>query len=405
MNNKIVGLKTVSLALGCAMGLFASCSSEDNVAIINNVPEAARGEVIKLSAACPAVTTRGVGSVGDLEESEKNVWMGNPLHIYAIAKDADDFTYPFQDTDHYVPTILLGGERDEYQGQLGYAPYEANEGDINLFSGSQSAMCYYPLVGTYRFMGFHIDDAEVKSARVSDKRSSIDVEVEFDGSQDIMTAYDPKDYTTRTAREGKKPNLVFNHELTRLVFYIVAGEQYAIDTGVEYVPSTEERLQEIKAAEAADSDFIRRQGVLMEDICLIGQYNRGVLRVSCGGVSWLPKTDSQADLKAVIEEKKGSPAVDEPVAVGELLVNPEINYLATFTMAEYLDKDGAVVKEDARKKVYSNIRIAPPSGENEFKAGTSYDVKITVYSMEPIEVTASLTGWKSGGEVNLIPDD
>ena len=60
-------------------------------------------------------------------------------------------------------------------------------------------------------------------------------------------------------------------------------------------------------------------------------------------------------------------------------------------------------------------RIIPPKDNNEsfdketgtyrFKAGYSYVVKIAVYGMQPIEVSASIEGWKVGGDIVIDPDD
>ena len=41
----------------------------------------------------------------------------------------------------------------------------------------------------------------------------------------------------------------------------------------------------------------------------------------------------------------------------------------------------------------------------EFKAGASYNVYITIYGFEKIEVTAVLTAWEDGGDIETDIED
>ena len=40
-----------------------------------------------------------------------------------------------------------------------------------------------------------------------------------------------------------------------------------------------------------------------------------------------------------------------------------------------------------------------------FAVGKSYNINVTVYGNQPIEVTAELTGWISGDDVEVNPED
>ena len=40
-----------------------------------------------------------------------------------------------------------------------------------------------------------------------------------------------------------------------------------------------------------------------------------------------------------------------------------------------------------------------------FEAGKQYNVTITVYGLEEVEVTAHLTGWEDGGDITIDPDE
>lgn len=409
MQMKNTGLQSAFWALWCLLGLSVSCSSDGMEEIIDNVPEQARGERIRLSATCPSIdviTRLGVGGVGDLaSNADSNVWKSNPLHVYAIFKDATDLSLPYQDENHYCPTILLGGERKEYLGQLGYAPYMKNSGEIDLYSGDIMATAYYPIVGTYHFSGFHIDDAEA-SAKMTDYNSAIRVDVKYDGTQDIMIATDTANYTTRTARAGKHPNLKFEHQLTRLIFYVVAGNEKAAVRDFEIKTDSVRAI--IDSVKKVDTTFLTKQGVILDSVIVKNQYNTGYVHVNCDSATWHfnnGQNDSKADFLVNMHERIGGKKAKEALKVGDMLVNPEDIYEADFAISEYIDQLGFIVDNEHKKRHYNNIRIAPPKPELTFKPGTSYDVTITVYALENIIVTASLTGWKDGGQIDLVPDD
>lgn len=43
--------------------------------------------------------------------------------------------------------------------------------------------------------------------------------------------------------------------------------------------------------------------------------------------------------------------------------------------------------------------------DNSFEAGKNYNVNITVYGLEEIEIKASLTAWEDGGDITIDPDE
>ena len=43
--------------------------------------------------------------------------------------------------------------------------------------------------------------------------------------------------------------------------------------------------------------------------------------------------------------------------------------------------------------------------KGQFLAGESYNINITVYSFQRIEVNAELTPWTDGGDINIAPGD
>ena len=45
-----------------------------------------------------------------------------------------------------------------------------------------------------------------------------------------------------------------------------------------------------------------------------------------------------------------------------------------------------------------------PEGATKFEAGYSYKVKIVIYGLEEVKITAELEDWKEGGSTVLDPD-
>ena len=45
------------------------------------------------------------------------------------------------------------------------------------------------------------------------------------------------------------------------------------------------------------------------------------------------------------------------------------------------------------------------TGTFKFLPGFQYTVKIAVYGLSPIKVTANISNWKEGGDIFINPDD
>lgn len=395
---------TIALCALLGAGIASACS-DTVIDDVNNLPNDMRGEMVRLNASCPDIMTqtRGVGSVGDMISSATNVWKRNELHIYSIFKGASDLSIPFQDVDQFVPTVLIGGKNYNYLGHVGYAPYNENSGSIDMFGENNKSTAYYPIVGTYHFVGFHIDDAKAE-ARLSDDNTSIIVDVDYDGSQDIMVASDTADYTTRTARAGKHPNLKFTHELTRLSFYVVAGDSTAVMRDFNAPNDSVQHL--IDSIKAEKPEFQSKQGVLIDGVKVKSQCHNGYLRINCDSATWHFNKKDLKDFVLNIPEKKGAEKTKMAYKVADMLVTPDIVYIADIDLVEYIDQSGDIIGGgNYFKRTYKNIKIAPPKDAIGFLPGYSYDIKVTVYALEKIEITSSLAGWQDGGNIDVTPDE
>lgn len=248
---------------------------------------------IKLGVSSPSIKTedtRGVGTIGDLDtHPETNIWHKEKLFLYAINVAAADLSIDTINTEAGIPTFLFGGRGNNYLGFLGYAPDGENSGTIELDPEADPTINprYYSLNGAYNFYGYHVDDAIVGDATISEDKKTIIIPVEFDGSQDILTGmavpsvddkkamihalfqnqkiqndwdsyidgngeflestteYEreiieeelTKMYSSYSARRGVQPSIKFEHQLSRLTFKTLAGDKNAIVRDCTLEPS------------------------------------------------------------------------------------------------------------------------------------------------------------------------
>lgn len=247
-----------------AAGLLTSCSSDDNIAG-ENAPAIVDNdnvrEAIKLGIGATTEVTRGQGTVGDIAGQDGNVWKGEKINIFMFKKgtlllskttDPDISTYPapiYNNTLMTTPNgnasglaleVLPGNETPDGRVKLRYYPIEKYVDQDELHDNRKAD-----------FWGYFIDDAAVdnEGAPVAigvptgvDDEDATQVTVPFiiDGSQDLMTAKTKalgdeqiaalgegenagNYFSAYAARRDIQPELVFNHELTRLIFEFEGG--------------------------------------------------------------------------------------------------------------------------------------------------------------------------------------
>ena len=236
-----------------------------------------------------SVGTRGAGTVGDIAGSKDNVWHSEQLYIYAVNRYAQDLNSEFVDDEHQIPTFLKGGWLQQspkfdkitpWGGDPAIAPAGHTDGTIE-FKDSAVVYRYYPLNGAYNFMGYHLDDAKILSSGITADNSAIEINLELDGTQDIMLGkarlsaqdtvrfirslinsslldeadmsryYDAdnhkladgltdeekrviekelneRHYSSYSNRRDIMPKIDFHHQLSRITFQVVGGNENAV---------------------------------------------------------------------------------------------------------------------------------------------------------------------------------
>lgn len=264
-------------ALVAGLGMLASCSNDDVVAVNGGAPGIAENGLVpvELGISGPSVSVqkRGIGTVGDITGEAGNVWKGESLNLLMLqrseaesAPDAGDaVTWDFSQWS-YTPD---GGGPEvtvvNFANVAVTTPTDAAAGALSW--ASETTPKYYPNEGTHDFFAYHIDDAATiykNAAADTDGTPNADFMVrdstvapdaspsikyvwfKIDGSQDLMAglaenmegepdAQTNAGFSAQTARAGVKPNINMQHLLTRFTFTVLGADDSAQGIEVEKI--------------------------------------------------------------------------------------------------------------------------------------------------------------------------
>lgn len=193
MNIKIntIMKKLFLFATIAAAGLFASCSSTDDA--ISDAPnsaevEGADGErqAIQIGIGnLVSVTTRGTGTVGDVESATAannptSRWAGQSLHAFMFTKGAAVYSQGNNPEFQYIPStldiaksdgadlynnteLIAPGSAENLIPEMG-AAHDSNSGYAMIKGG---AIQYYPNEGNFDFFAYHGDNAVTQPAAIT----------------------------------------------------------------------------------------------------------------------------------------------------------------------------------------------------------------------------------------------
>lgn len=451
--------------VAAAAAMLAACSSHEDVSDANPAGVDGYGETdpveIVFGVSSSAVQTRGAGTVGGLEgEDDKNVWNSQPLYIYMTKKNSSAAGKPatmvlatyspaggqstslYEDAPVFAPNGMITG------------PVEAQNHDVK----------YYPLTGEYDFWGYYLGEssfsanhnaptlADANRATASDAETAAMYlqTFEIDGTQDIMqgkavlSAQDSTNldivagednsskeryYSSYSARRGVQPNIYFNHLLTRFTFNVKPGNASTAGKGV---------YDENTNTFAPDS---LRKAVKVESIKLYS-HTKGDLMVAytpdaIAAGQPIIKFDKTLDSVALVLKQRDTTATAlaelqnlEPVSldsvadkydatksfnfdgashtIGDaLLVEPDLD---SITVEITLSQEVVINSETKGTEVRTQVLTKKLSAKNlnadgKFLQGHSYEVNITAFGYENIEIYATLVPWKDGGSIDENTDE
>lgn len=448
-----------------ALAMMASCTNEDNLVVdpVNPTPDAEDKVAITLGIDAPSVNAtlggRSTGSVGDVAdpqgtaaENKKNKWNGQQLYIAMFEKGTTNIA-------EVDGTEVLTFDNHQYYAPRGTENTES--GDIRIYNSPLTnnndegvlQYEYYPVSGQYDFYGYHVDDAGgTTSTEAPLKVTGIQIK----GWQDIMGArtkefteanYKPADFTgnwadmtgwdfsARTARNKIKPILKFEHQLARLKFFVRAGsdqtalmEKNAQDAWVEKENVTGQQVTNAMYIKSLTvNDLIQNLTMDLDATvdgkkCIETTPADETLKDFVLG-EYDATTNSIVELKPVapiwpISQKNEDTYKETPVGESimffpygdsktQLTLDLELTQWVIDTEDE-TKADGATDKYTWTQKTQpatvivkaENVKLDGVA-QTAFEAGKSYNVYITVYGFERIEVTAELTPWTLGGDVDV----
>lgn len=362
-----------------ALGMTAACQ-KPNVEVENPDLDDNAPVEVKFGVYAPTITvTKTKAAVDD--------WDEETVYVYGFDNAVDDLT-----TDK----VLIDGKA---------ATVEANATDINGAEADRSTLTftpdtynvnkyYYEVNAVYNFYAYYTGKEET----VKKDGTKLTAEVTIDGSQDVMLATtnptadialakqtypdaninSTRVYSAYAARRGVHPTLNFEHMLSRFTFKIVKG----------YTPSAPANTASVKVTEIE-----------------VETYDSGTLDITAKKFD--PITTDGKEFMTVtafteeVPSENPTKSYDFMTFPGESTMN-----LKVYLEPENKDTDDNLknIELDPMEVTLDAAKITGKTGAT-FEAGKRYTVTITVYSLEEVQVSASLTEWVDGGWDVYDPDE
>ena len=440
-----------------ALAVMSSCSNDDVVDNPGTTPiddEQAVAIELGLSAPQAMVTTKGLGTVGSTDPA-KNLWNGEKLYVVMLDAEGNEATDDegtiFDNTalSFKAPTQTGAPEDDDAIFIL----------DNNDPSGQTVKAKYYPSTGKYSFYGYHIDNIEGTTPTFTADTKTVSG-IAISGTEDLMAAQTKavdntnyadiwdglgedqglvaeRAFSAWTARRGIQPILQFDHLLTRLQFNVIAGNQDAAENyyegGWQQNQSGTEDASHQNESTAVKINAIRVINVKTDNITIdlegkqassTGEATNSLTLMGTedantdGDLDALTPTSPKAyDATAGNYDDENYPQktpVGESIMLlpGDATITIEIDLSQLVVDTESLDGTPLTYAEKSETLTATlNAKDIKQSGtdtaanKEQFLAGESYNINITVYSFQRIEVNAELTPWTDGGDINIAPGD
>lgn len=351
--------KSLLLAMS-AIALLSSCNSDDIATPENDV-------LVVLGAQSPTITTR---SSIDNNPAGNNNWIGlTELGIYGLDKNTDWTTAKASD-----PNVrLIDNEKSTIQ---------MNNGSQSV-SWSSGINYVYPLSNDYKFTFFGYHPYVNTPTVTSDK---VVCTYTLTGTQDIIWAEAwaldlPTGFEGFNAKYirkgGSNPSFNFKHLLSRFTFSVLAGGEDEKSRG----DAAKLKVKYIRITDVRNNATL----VIADKV----EANAGKLTfgVQTGNFELCDKNDSP-----VTDIQPAYPAA----RAGESIMVPASPDITAYEVEIRIED------ETGTRSATSTLKIEK-ADKSAFAAGDSHNVKLTVYGLTDILISASLTEWSDKEEIEL-PD-
>lgn len=278
----------------------------------------------------------------------------------------------------------------------------------------------------YNFFAYHIDDCQPTVQRLQDR---IVATFDVNGSQDLLYGAAPKldlklleekysradltqqekniivnanGYSTYAAHRDIHPTIDLDHAMSRFIFQAFPGDETSDNIRIKHVKMLAAKTCKLTVA-ARTTDEIGVEYSDEKDWMTLMQ--------------WSDEKEKMVDMDTAVvrftpEMKSQQWYERDHVDLGSSLVlAPSGEYRLLLEYEQYLFWDGKWQWRD----LTSEYTIKAP--ENQlynwdeksqsyiFLPGYQYTVKIAVYGLSPIKVTANISNWKEGGDIFIDPDN
>lgn len=363
--------------------------------------------------------SRGTGAVNNVEGLAER-----PFYVYSFIKGSLDAHYA--ETAVKNPTgCLIDASLDDAESIQGRKVYWQPSSGLVEWSAGNAPVMYYPegeAIGfNYDFFAYYLDDMKIEEGDVHRLKNSVVVDIEIDGSQDIMSSYArPKDadllngldkydeayayreYSYRkecsfswyTAQLNIHPTFIFRHHLVKLNFKLVPGHTPGFEKDL--------KIEKIEVYSRNKGQFtVAHKNASNIGIRFDGE-PAGLELKESDGSEYRPRMITTVSSGNYVSGN----VIDD---MGSLLVAPGMDYYLDLTISE--TRKGEVISESVRRRHHVYLGQTPgydPGDADredggEFTAGGEYLVTLTLFGSMDVNVSTDLTAWQPGG--NWTHDD
>ena len=426
------------IAAAAATVLAASCNKEKEVATSPSAKTSVIDDSVTMPVVftsqyaltkAPVVETKGIGAVDDWQGDAQKLY----LYGYEVTRTGKGVSYSetlkldkalFENVSADAPTADSDDAGVRLDG--------SSRSKINLYNpaaaGGQEAQepfYYYDTdadgnLVTFSFFGYYVDDAVAVPVPAKNVEAGTVVlsNLALDGTRDIMLATTDKEadaltsnryrdkntfgtselnddalaeyvdptriYSAHASRRGINPNLVFEHQLSRFTFYIrrggsVPGNMIEI-AGISIKDYTAGNLTIIGGENGTEGRGFVPTGDLVADAVQLRDNDGNVI----SGHSDIHPSDDYEKLGKSVLVVPGRNEYEMVLGIFQTGVTaPNFNpYNSTIKIQIPEDENGAVVNAEA---------------------GKNYNVYLTVYGLEEVRVSVTVTKWEDA-DIFIDPD-